>query len=76
MTAENIATIVNRFAWLLPLLIFVAVWTLIWKGFALWRAARNYDPYWFAALLLINTLGILEILYLFIFSKYESKYKP
>jgi len=41
------------------------IWTLIWKGFALWQAAGLRQKYWFVALLLINTLGILEIIYLF-----------
>lgn len=53
------------------LLIFFAVlaWSLVWKGFALWRAARNKSVPWFVALLLINTLGILEILYIFVFGR-------
>jgi hypothetical protein len=39
------------------------------KGFALWRAARNNSSGWFVALLLINTLGILELLYLFVWGR-------
>lgn len=46
-----------------------ALWTLIWKGLALWKSARNDQRYWFVALLLINTAGLLEILYLFVFAK-------
>lgn len=49
----------------------VSIWTLVWKGFALWKSARLKQPVWFIALLIINTLGILEILYLFLFSKME-----
>lgn len=45
-------------------LIFV-VWELVWKGLALWHAAKNGQLWWFVALLLIHTLGILEIIYLF-----------
>jgi len=44
-------------------------WTMPWKGVALWKAARNQHKYWFIALLVVNTVGILEILYIFIFSK-------
>ena len=51
------------------LLILAVLWTLPWKGVALWRAARNTHRWWFAALLLINTLAILEIIYIFGFSK-------
>lgn len=55
--------------WMIPVMLALAVWSLIWKGLALWKAARAGSAYWFAALLLINTLGILEILYIYIFSK-------
>lgn len=44
-------------------------WSLFWKGWALWRAARNEHKIWFVALLVINTVGILEILYIFIWGK-------
>ena len=47
----------------------LAIWSLFWKGLALWKSARNDERYWFAALLVVNTLGILEILYLFVFAK-------
>ena len=57
---------VTRFWWLLPL---VGIWTVIWKGLALWRAASNRSKVWFVVLLLVNTFGILEILYLYVFGK-------
>ncbi len=47
----------------------ILVWSLAWKGFALWRAAREESPWWFGVMLVVNTLGLLEIIYLFIFSK-------
>ena len=45
------------------------VWSLYWKGRALWHAARKGDKVWFVALLVVNTVGILEILYLYVFDK-------
>ncbi len=45
------------------------VWSLFWKGLALWKAARNDSRYWFITLLIVNTGGILELLYLFVFAK-------
>lgn len=54
------------------LFIVLAAWSLIWKGFALWRAARNTDKVWYIVLLVVNTVGILEILYIFFFSKKKS----
>jgi hypothetical protein len=53
----------------LPLL----VWSLAWKGVALWHAARRADTYWFIALLLLNTAGLLEILYLYAFGGKEER---
>jgi methionyl-tRNA synthetase len=54
---------------LLFLILIAALWSLFWKGAALWRAARNGDGAWFVVMLLINTLGILELIYLFGVSK-------
>ena len=42
------------------------LWSLLWKGLALWRAAKRGDMWWFIAFLFLNTLGILEIIYIFI----------
>ena len=55
------------------LLVIVVLWTLIWKGMALWKAAHQESKVWFVVLLLVNTVGILEILYLYVFSKKSSK---
>ncbi len=54
------------------LIILAVAWTLPWKGVALWKAARLNDKRWFIALLVINTLALLEILYIFIFSKRKN----
>lgn len=51
------------------LIYIVMIWSMIWKGLALWHSARNGQKNWFLIILVINTVGILEILYLFIFSK-------
>jgi len=51
------------------ILILIILWTTPWKGWALWKSARLNDKGWFIALLVINTLGMLEILYLFVISK-------
>ena len=45
------------------------LWSTVWKGFALYRAGANRSPGWFICLLIFNTIGILEILYLFVFGK-------
>ena len=50
---------------LAPIIILVIAWTVVWKGLALWHSARRGQYWWFVTLLLVNTLGILEIIYLF-----------
>ena len=51
------------------LLAIVLLWSLIWKGMALWKAAHQESKVWFIVLLVVNTVGILDILYLYVFSK-------
>lgn len=51
------------------LLIVLVVWSLIWKGIGLWFAARNYQKAWFIAILILNTAGIIEIIYLLFFRR-------
>jgi hypothetical protein len=47
------------------LILLAAAWDLAWKGSSLWRAARNESKPWFTALLITNTLGVLDAMYLF-----------
>ncbi len=53
----------------LPLLLLLLLWGIFWKGLALWHASKRDDKWWFLALLVINTAGILEIVYLFAYAK-------
>ncbi len=60
------------YAWLafLPLILIpLVLWSLFWKGLALWHSSRRGQPWWFVILLLINTMGLLEIIYLFAVAK-------
>ena len=50
---------------LIPLLL----WSLIWKGLALWKTGRNNQLVWFIFILVLNTAGILPIIYLIFFQK-------
>ena len=53
-----------------PWIIFlISLWVLPWKAIALWKAGKNNHKKWFVALLVLNTLAVLEILYIFVFSK-------
>jgi len=51
----------------------LVVWTMVWKGLALWGSAKNGHKIWFIALLILNTAGLLEIVYYFFFRKREQK---
>ena len=62
---QTIGAWLTQNAWLLTLVI---AWSIAWKGLALWRAAQKQDKVWYILLLVVNTVGILEILYLFYFS--------
>jgi hypothetical protein len=46
-------------------LLLLAIWTIPWKGYALWLAAKRSQKGWFIVLLILNTVGILEIFYIF-----------
>lgn len=50
------------------------IWSSVWKGLALWHASKRDEKWWFIALLVINTVGILEICYLlFVVRLFASK---
>jgi len=51
------------------ILLILALWTLPWKIYSLWLASKSNQRVWFIALVLLNTFGILEIIYIFIISK-------
>ena len=57
----------------LPIWLFIVItlWSIPWKGVALWKAAQLSHKKWFIILLLVNTLGILDIIYIhFVARKY------
>ncbi len=66
LTIENLQELANS----QPLLLILAIiWVMIWKGLALWRAAERGEKIWFTVILIVNTLGLLEIIYLFFVAK-------
>ena len=54
---------------LLPVIIILSIWSAVWKAIALYKAGGRKDIVWFVVLFIVNTLGILEIFYIFVFSK-------
>ena len=57
------------------LFLLLIAWSLAWKGVALWKAAQNKELKWFVALLIVNTAGLLEIIYIYCFSKRKGSDK-
>lgn len=53
----------------IPLIIAIALWEVVWKAFALWSSAQRKEKVWFVLLLIINSAGILPIVYLLINKK-------
>jgi methionyl-tRNA synthetase len=47
------------------LILVALLWSIVWKGLALWHSGRRGQAWWFVIMLVVNTLGILEIIYLF-----------
>lgn len=55
-----------------PEILLLLVWSFIWKGIGLWKAARLSHKWWFVIILIVNTIGILEIFYIYVIAR---KYK-
>ncbi len=56
-----------------PVVILLVLWSVFWKGLALWHSARRSQPWWFVIMLVVNTVGILEIIYLFAVAKLKFR---
>lgn len=73
MTIESNALLISTWVTAHPLLgALILVWSYSWKGVALWKAAERQQRYWFVALLVVNTVGILDIIYIYFVSKRYS----
>jgi len=55
--------------WLIPIII----WELIWKGIALWKSAQNSQKAWFIVILIVNTIGLLSIIYILFFQNKKNE---
>ena len=61
MLISTLAILLTSLYVIIPLMI----WSTIWKGRALWEAGTRKEKKWFICIFVVNTLGILEIIYLF-----------
>ena len=55
--------------WLFPLILPLVIIDIILKTVSLWKAARNNQLYWFIALALVNSAGLLPLIYILFFQK-------
>ena len=67
---DAVQNFVAQYWWLVVILM---LWSIIWKGIALWKSARNESKIWFVILLIVNTVGILEIIYIFAVARPKEK---
>lgn len=84
---ENFNQQLGSFLFQPGVVILFLAWVTFWKGLALWKAAGRKQLAWFIILLLVNTLGLLEIAYIFYLNRWdigskkllaflEKKFKP
>lgn len=57
----------------LIVILILAAWSYVWKGLALWKAGGKKDLVWFIILLVLNTIGILDMIYYFLIGNEKSK---
>jgi len=63
---EEAATQAGVSLWIL---LVAFTWSIFWKGIAWWKSARRGHVIWFIVFFFVHTLGILEILYVYLFSE-------
>ncbi len=55
--------------WIIAVVVLLSIWGVIWKGIGLWHAGVDRNLLWFVLMFVLNTLGILEIVYIFAISR-------
>lgn len=66
---ENLQDLQEILTPLIPFIIVLIVWDGIWKLLAMWKAGRNNHLSWFICIAVINSMGILPIIYILMYSK-------
>ena len=74
---ENINVLADTFGMdavvFATIFVVLSLWSLAIKGVALWFSARRSQKVWFIVLLILNTFGILEVIYLLMFRKAKTE---
>ncbi len=59
--------------WLFPLIFPLIIIDVVLKAVSLWKAAKNNQLYWFIALAIVNSAGILPLIYILFFQEKRKK---
>jgi len=54
----------HLYKWFIPIIVIIGIWDSVWKIIAMWKAAQNKQLAWFIIIAVINTIGILPIIYI------------
>lgn len=65
---DNLVTVIIGLA-------IIGVWEIIWTGIALYLAGKREQKAWFVWILIINSVGILPIIYLIMNRESKKKKK-
>lgn len=72
---NTITSYINTNQWIIPWIILLMIWSVVWKLIALWKAAKNNHLTIFIVLGVLNTAGIAEIIYIAYLYFKENKNK-
>ena len=68
-------TLFTSYPFLKWVILALGIIEIILKGFALYRSAKKDQKYWFIAILIINSVGILPLVYLLLNTIKKGKNK-
>jgi len=68
-------TVFNMVMMFLIIVVLLSIVDIVLRGFAMWRASKNNSKKWFWILLVVNSLCILPLIYLFITRKSKKEKK-
>jgi hypothetical protein len=55
------------------IIVVLTIWSILWKCYSVWNAAKHSHKKWFIALIILNTIGILDMIYVFKVLKKDFK---
>jgi len=64
LEAKEVLELLESHVWFIHVIAVLAIWEVVWKSIALWKAARNNHLGWFICIAVFNTVGILPIIYI------------